>query len=325
MSRSVEIIGTGACVPGQAIPNSYFAHSIAGSEIERKTGIRERRWAAEHESASDLATAASLSALQEAGIDSSRLDMIIVSSTSPDFVFPATAVLLQKNLGARPIPSFDIQASCSGFLFALSMAENFLKSTGGRLALVASGEIKSRTLDTDDPGSSILFGDGGGAVLLSQSGTESGFRSFHLHTEGTKSGYIQLPGGGSRMPASVPVMRGKLDRIRMKGSLVYRSAIRYFEEVIREALSHNRLTPDDIGCFIFHQANLRLLERIVEKYRIPENRVEISIRKYGNTSSASLPITLDQAAARGNLKKGDLILLATFGGGMTWGSALYKW
>lgn len=327
MNLSVEISGTGSSLPEQVIPNGFFANKlkIKESDIVKRTGVMERRWASEKEASSDLATGASIRALQQAGIEGKELDLIILSSTSPDMAFPSSAALLQRNLKGRTIPAFDIQASCSGFLFALSMADNFLKQTDAKYALVASGEVKSRMLDPADPGSSILFGDGGGAVVLSKSIRENGFLSFHLHSDGTKQDYIQLPAGGSRIPPSSRTLEEGLHTLRMRGKAVYRSAIDYFGKAIEEALDFNGIEAGQIACFIFHQANQRLLEKIMEKFRIPEEKVELTIHQYGNTSSASLPITLDQAVSKRNFKSGDLLLLASFGGGITWASAVYRW
>jgi 3-oxoacyl-[acyl-carrier-protein] synthase-3 len=327
MTQSVEILGTGSWLPEQVIPNAFFAKrlNIKESDIVKRTGVIERRWVSEKEASSDLATHASIRALQQAGIEGKDLGMIILSSTSPDMAFPSSAALLQMNLKGGNIPAFDIQASCSGFLFALSIADNFLKQSDAKYALVASGEVKSRMLDLADPGSSILFGDGGGAVVLSKSERESGFLSFHLHSDGTKQDYIQLPGGGSRIPPSARTLKEGLHTLRMRGKAVYRSAIEYFGNAIEEALAYNGIEIGQIACFVFHQANQRLLEKIMERFRIPSEKVEFTIHKYGNTSSASLPITLDQAVSKKNFKRGDLLLFASFGGGITWASAVYKW
>ena len=321
------IRGTGSYLPEQVVPNERLAKqfNIADSEIVKKTGIHERRWASEKEASSDLATSASLKALESAGIEGEELDLIIYSSTSPDMTFPSSAVFLQKNLNAKKIPAYDIQASCSGFIYALSMADLYLKQTGARFALVAAGEVKSRMLDSKDPGTGILFGDGGGAVVLAKSGERNGFLSFHLHSDGSKSDLIQLPAGGSRLPASLETLEKGLHSIQMKGLAVYRTALFYFQEVIQEVLDEHGLKLDQIDLFIFHQANLRLLEKVMENLKIPAEKVEMTIQQYGNTSSASIPITLDQAVLKKRIKKGDRVLLASFGGGVTWASALYQW
>lgn len=327
MEQSVEIVGTGSWLPEKVVPNAFFAKTlnIKESDIVKRTGVMERRWVSEKEASSDLATYASIRAIRQAGIEPNELGLIILSSTSPDMAFPSSAALLQMNLKGKSIPAFDIQASCSGFLFALSMADNFLKQTDAKYALVASGEVKSRMLNLADPGSSILFGDGGGAVVLSKTERDNGFLSFHLHSDGTRQDYIQLPGGGSRIPPSTRSIEGGLHTLRMRGKAVYRSAIEYFAKAIEEALDFNGLEIGQITSFVFHQANQRMLEKIIEKLRIPAEKVEFTIHKYGNTSSASLPITLDQVVSKKKLKKGDLILFASFGGGITWASAVYKW
>lgn len=327
MNFQIEIRGTGSYIPQEIISNRFLAGrlKIKESDIVRKTGVIERHWASEKEAVSDLATAASIQALERAALDPKELDLIVLSSTYPDLVFPSSACLLQMNLRAKNIPAFDIQASCSGFLFALSIAAHFLKHTKGRNALVAASEIKSKMLNRDDSGTAALFGDGAGAVIVSKTIKKRGILSFHLHTDGTKHNYIRLPGGGSRMPASLQSLEEGLHYIKMKGASVYRTAIHYFGRAIDEALAFNKIEIGQIDLFIFHQANLRLLQNIIQKYQIPEEKVEITIQKYGNTSSASLPITLDHAVARKKLKSGDLVLFASFGGGITWASAVYRW
>ncbi|MBI1822144.1 MAG: ketoacyl-ACP synthase III [Nitrospirae bacterium] len=327
MNPHTVIRGTGSYLPEQVISNQFLAKklNISESQIIKKTGVHERRWASEKEASSDLATIASLKALKVAGIQGKELDIIVFSSTSPDMTFPSSAVLLQKNVGAGKIPAFDIQASCSGFVYALTIADNHLKQTGARFALVASGEVKSKTLNLGDPGTAILFGDGGGAVVLAKTRKKEGFLSFHLHSDGRKHDFIQLPAGGSRLPSSPETLKKSLHSIQMKGLSVYRSAVLYFEQVIQEVLDEQGIKLSEIDLFVFHQANFRLLEKVMKNLKIPKEKVELTIQQYGNTSSASIPITLDQAVSKKKIKKGDLLLLASFGGGVTWASTLYRW
>ncbi|MFI5304052.1 MAG: 3-oxoacyl-ACP synthase III family protein [Nitrospiria bacterium] len=327
MNFQIEFRGTGSYLPEKVISNFDLAKrfKIKESDIVKKTGISERRWASKKEAVSDLATCASVKALSRAGIDPSELDLIILSSTFPDRLFPSSACLLQMNLKTRKIPAFDIQASCSGFLYGLSIAEHFLRQTAFQNVLVAASEIKSRMLDPDDSATSILFGDGAGAVILSKTRKKHGILSLHLHSDGSKHDYIMLPGGGSRIPASKKSCEEGLHWIKMKGPSVFRSAVHYFGKAIQEALDINKIEIGQIAHFIFHQANLRLLERIIEKYKIPKEKVELTIHKYGNTSSASLPITFDHAVSNKKFKRGDLVMFASFGGGITWASLIYKW
>ncbi len=327
MNPHSVIRGTGSYLPENIISNQFLAQKLNIREIDivKKTGVRERRWVSEKEASSDLATFASIKALEQAGIEGKDLDMIILSSTSPDMVFPSCACLLQKNLKAGKIPAFDVQASCSGFLFALSMADNFLKQSDAKYVLVAAGEVKSRMLDPQDPGTLILFGDGGGAVVLEKSSEKRGLLSVHLHSDGTKNSLIYLPAGGSRLPSSQETLHDGLHTLQMKGTSVYRTAIEYFEKAITEALESNDIGLEQIDLFIFHQANLRLLEKIRTYFKIPEEKVEMTIDRFGNTSSASIPITLDSAVAKKKIKKGDHVLFASFGGGITWASAVYRW
>lgn len=318
--------GTGSDLPEEIISNKVISerYKIPEEEIFKKTGIRERRWAQASEASSDFATRAAMRALESAGIGADAIDLIILSSTTPDLIFPSSACLVSRNLKTRSIPAFDVQASCSGFIFALAIAENHLRQSG-RHALVVSGEVKSKTLSPDDPGTGILFGDGGGAVVLEKSDAgDRGFLSFHLHSDGLHHDLISMPAGGSRRPLSQETLVSGLHYIHMKGTRVYRLAVEYFGQAVREALEGSAIPLSRIDRFIFHQANFRLIERVIAEYGIPVKKVENSLEMYGNTSSASIPITLDRLVRSGGVREGDLVLFASFGGGITWASALYQ-
>ena len=298
---------------------------MSETAIFKRTGIRERRWALEKDAASDLAERAALEAIQRAQIEPGEIDLILISTTSPDFVFPSTSAVLQHRIGARNAAAFDIQASCSGFLYGLSIAEQFLRNPRANHVLVAAAEIKSRMLNFDDPGSAILFGDGAGAVVLSRRKDQSGLLACRLHSDGRFHRLIRMQAGRSRISASSESLRKNLHLLEMDGMPVYRHAVRSFKQAIRELLDSERLSIDDIDLFIFHQANLRLLEKVAADHAIPRRKLATTIEKYGNTSSASIPITLHDAVVNGRIRKGSRTLLAAVGGGLTWASALYQW
>jgi len=320
-----RIIATGAYLPSRIVTNAEIAKMVGLEEraIYRRTGILERRWADEKEATSDLATQVAKQAMAQVDLDPKTLDIIVVSTTSPDMIFPSTACLVQDKIGARHAAAFDLAASCSGFIFALSIAEQHLKSRQAKTVLVIAAEVKSRFINYDDPSTAILFGDGAGAVLLRASDGERGILSCHLQTDGSKHDLIEIPGGGSRSPA----VRGgrRLNTIRMKGNRLFRSVVRQFEQVIHGTVKHHGLTLSDVDHFIFHQANRRMLESLAKKCRIPMEKLTLVIERYGNTSSSSIPIALQAADEAGNLKPGQLILLGGVGGGLTGGTALIRW
>ena len=320
-----RIIATGAYLPSRIVTNAEIAKMVGIEEraIYRRTGIRERRWADEKEATSDLAAQAAKQVLARSGLDPKEIDFILVATTSPDMFFPSTACLVQEKIGAGRAAAFDLAASCSGFIFALSIADQYLKNRQAKTILVIAAEVKSRFLNYDDPGTAILFGDGAGAVLLKASEGERGILSCHLQTDGSKHDLIEIPGGGSRSPA---VREGRrLNTIRMKGNRLFRAVVRQFEQAIHGAVKHQGLTLSDIDHFIFHQANRRMLESLAKKCRIPMEKLTLVIERYGNTSSSSIPIALQAADEAGRLKPGQLIFLGGVGGGLTGGTALIRW
>lgn len=293
--------------------------------IERKTGIIERRWAAGHEATSDLATKAAEKALKSIGIGPNEIDLIIVSTTSPDMVFPSTACLVQRNINARHAAAFDIYASCSGFIYGLSIADSYMRSGSARKILLISSETKSRFINRSDPSTYMLFGDGAGAVVIGKSDGERGILSVRISADGSRSDIIELQGGGSRNPISDETLKNGSHYVKMKGGRLYRAAVKRLEEEISDMVKKNGVDLDTIDQFIIHQANLRILKAVAMRLKIPEKKMLITLDQIGNTSSSSIPIALDIAVKEGRLKKGDLIILAAFGGGLTWGSALIRW
>ncbi|MBI5182512.1 MAG: ketoacyl-ACP synthase III [Nitrospirae bacterium] len=332
-----KIIGTGSYIPERIVANKEIEDAIlVGANgrsplhwIRKRTGIITRHFAAPDEAASDLAVKAAINALKMAGVKAEEIDVIIVSTTSPDMPFPATACFVQHKLVARNAFAFDISASCAGFLYALSAGDQLIKGGMAERALIIASEVKSRFINSKSPDTYILFGDGAGAVALKKGigarGKGQGIISMQMHTDGTFGNLIRLPAGGSRLKGSHKTVDENLHIIHMDGERVFKHAVKKLEESIMETLRLNRLNISDIELFILHQANLRILKRVSERLNIPSEKMFIKIDRVGNTSSASIPMALDSAVRENKIKKGSLIILAAFGGGLGWGSALIRW
>ena len=321
-----QIAGTGSYVPEHRVTNQELSASVGldSAGILRRTGIQERRWAGKDQAASDLATEAVRAALERAGCAAKDLEAIVLATTSPDMWFPSTACLVQRNLQASNAFAFDVSASCCGFLFALSVAEQFIRSGQVKTVAVVAAEVKSRFIDLKDPATAILFGDGAGAVVLKRGADGSGLLSIRLYSDGTKSGMIQIPAGGSRRPISEKSLAEEQHVIRMKGGSLFKAAVQRLTDVTHEILKLHRLHLSDIDHFVFHQANGRLLSAVAKRLQIPRNRIVVTLDRYGNTSSASLPMALDHLLRSGRVRPGDLIFLGAFGGGLNWGGALVR-
>jgi 3-oxoacyl-[acyl-carrier-protein] synthase-3 len=327
MSLRSRIVGTGGYVPARIVTNEELAGltGVTPAAIYRRTGIRERRWAAPDEATSDLALQAATAALEAAGTQATALDAIILSTTSSDTLMPAAACHLQRLLGAKPAFAFDLAASCSGFLYALSVGDHLIRLGQAGRVLVAAAEVKSRYLNFKDGNTAILFGDGAGAAVLAAGDERHGVLSVNLHADGSQADLITIPAGGSRLPASEKTVAEGLHAITMKGPSLFRVAVRRLETAVTETLKEQGLTVRNVDRFIFHQANGRLLDKVSERLGIPPDKTFSMIERYGNTSSSSLPLTLDAAVRAGKVKSGDLVCLATIGGGLTWGTALIRW
>jgi 3-oxoacyl-[acyl-carrier-protein] synthase III len=321
-----QIVGTGSYVPDRRVSNNELSRTtrLPPEGILRRTGIHERRWAEKDQAASDLGAEALRPALEQAGCVPEDLDAIILSTTSPDMWFPATACLVQEKLGARNAFALDVSASCSGFLFALSIAQQYVLSGRAKTVAAVATEIKSRFLDLSDPATAILFGDGAGAVILKESSARAGLLAVRLHSDGSRSGMIHIPAGGSRRPISEKTLAEQAHVIRMKGGSLFKVAVQRLIEVTHEVLNAEGLRPDDIDHFVFHQANGRLLSAVAKRLTIPRERIVTTLERFGNTSSASLPMVLDHLFRSGRVRPGDLIFLGAFGGGLNWGGALVR-
>ncbi|MHC1698268.1 MAG: beta-ketoacyl-ACP synthase III [Geobacteraceae bacterium] len=322
-----RITGTGAAVPEKVLTNADLEALVDTTDewITTRTGIKERRVASAGEFTSTFATAAAEKALAMAGVTADELDLIVVATVTPDFPFPSTACLVQKNLNAKKAAAFDISAACSGFLFAISIVDNFIKSGSVKKALVIGAETLTRVTDWQDRNSCVLFGDGAGAVILEVTSEKAGVLSTHIHSDGTYWELLHQPACGSRNPADQRVIDERLTFIKMQGNEVFKLAVRAMEEAANEALSANGLSVSDIDLFISHQANRRIIDAIGKRLGLSPEQVYINLERYGNTSAASIPIALDEANRAGKLKEGALVLLDSFGGGLTWASALLRW
>jgi 3-oxoacyl-[acyl-carrier-protein] synthase-3 len=293
--------------------------------IQSRTGIRERRIARPHETVSEFALAASRNAMEMAGVPPSAIDLIICATVTPDVPIPATACLLQHSLGCQHAAAFDMQAGCSGFIYAQSVAKQFIVSGRCRNVLVVGAELLSKFLDWTDRTTCVIFADGAGAAVMSEGKLPQGVLASALHSDGSMSDFICMEGGGSKHPASPETVAEGLHFIRMRGNETFKIAVRSIEDVSREVLGMAGLTPDDVSWFIPHQANQRIIDAVRERLGIPAERCYVNIDRYGNTSAASIPIALDEAVRSGSVKRGDVILMAAFGAGLTWAASAVRW
>ncbi len=325
------MIGTGSYLPQRVVTNEEIAFplGLTSDHIQRLTGIRERRWAAEREAPSDMAIEAGRRALSAAGCEASAVDAIILSTTSPDTVFPSTACYVQRGLGCRGVGAFDISASCSGFLYGLSMGQVMIQSGQLKTCLVAASEVKSRSLDLRDQETAMLFGDGAGAVVLRGEDDPTpdwrGILGIRLRADGSRHELIRVQAGGSRTPSTHATLEKQEHAIRMQGTALYRLAIRRIEQAAQDLLKEFGVGIGEITQVVLHQANGRILHQVADRLGIPPDKLFSVIERYGNTSSASLPIALDTAVRGGAIDAGDLVLLGSFGGGVTWATGLVRW
>ena len=317
-----RITGTGGYLPEKILTNKELESTLDTSEqwIESRTGISERRIAADDEFTVDLAERAALRALEAGAVDKRDIDLIIVATTTADQVFPSTACLLQQRLGIEGHPAFDVQAVCAGFLFALGVADKFVRTGAARCALVVGAETFSRIIDWTDRRTCVLFGDGAGAVVLT-AGDQPGVLSTHLHSDGKYKDLLCVPVGVSRNFSKV---RAGAAYTTMEGGEVFRWAVTAMSDIIDETLSANQLGIDDIDWLIPHQANIRIINAVGARAKIPKEKVVVTVGHHGNTSAASVPLALDEAVRDGRVRRGQRILLEGFGGGFAWGSALIK-
>ncbi|MBI4774140.1 MAG: ketoacyl-ACP synthase III [Deltaproteobacteria bacterium] len=325
----MRILGTGSYVPDRVLSNFDLEKTLDTTNewIHQRTGILERRVAAEDQASSDLAHHASLHALDAAGIDKSELDLVIFATITPDMCCPAAANFLQAKLDIPRALTFDVSAACSGFIFALNVAQQYLKSRAAKTVLVVASEVMTRTVDWTDRSSCILWGDGAAAVVLRRDPGGPQLLSSHVHTDGANGMNLLLPGGGS---LTTPIGHRSVDEKRhflrlIAANTTVRVAVKHFADSCYEALEANHVSIEDIDWVIPHQANLRMLQSLAKRIELPMEKMVLTIEKYGNISSASVAIALDEAVRDGRIRKDHLALLTAFGGGLTWGSALIRW
>ncbi|SHJ04876.1 3-oxoacyl-[acyl-carrier-protein] synthase-3 [Lutispora thermophila DSM 19022] len=325
--RAAGIIGTGSYLPDIVLTNGYFEERLDTSDewIVSRTGIRERRKADDCIAASDMATYAALKAIEDANVAPEDIDMIIVATVTPDMLFPSTACIVQKNIGAINASAFDISAACSGFIYGLSIAEKFIKAGNAKYILVIGAEALSKITDYSDRNTCILFGDGAGAAVVAKVEESMGILAAYTGSDGRGGELLKLPAGGSRLPASCETIKNSLHFVKMDGSEVFKFAIKIMGEAAEKALEMCGLNKEDIDYLIPHQANIRIIESATKRLKIPQDKVFINIDKYGNMSAASIAVALDEANKAKKLNKGDIVVLVGFGGGLTWGAVVLKW
>jgi 3-oxoacyl-[acyl-carrier-protein] synthase-3 len=325
--RDVHIIGVGSYAPERVLTNKDLEGIVDTSDewITARTGIKERRIADPATPSSALATEAARRALADAKVDASELDQIILGTVTGDRPFPSTACIVQDRLNATSAFAFDISAACSGFLYALSLAKTQIAAGAANTILVIGVESLSKIVDWTDRNTCVLFGDGAGAAVLRSTGQPGGILATRLHSDGALTNLLQMPGGGSLHPSSHETVDQLLHYLRMSGNDVFRHAVRAMESVASEALEAAGVKSEDLDLLVPHQANFRIIDATARRMGIPMEKVMVNLDRYGNTSSASIPIALDEAIRAGRIKPGDLIAMVTFGGGFTWASAVVRW
>jgi 3-oxoacyl-[acyl-carrier-protein] synthase-3 len=324
--RGSRIIGSGRYCPQKILSNFDLEKIVDTSDewIQTRTGIRERRIAGEQQASSDLALLASQAALEEAGVSPQDLDGIIVGTVTPDVQFPATACFLQDQLGAKNAAAFDLSAACSGFIYGISTAHGLIVSGQMKRILVVGVEVLSKFLDWRDRATCVLFGDGAGAAVLEACDPDEGIMASYMRSDGSLADLLWIPAGGSRRPVSEATYESGDQYIKMKGDGVFKYAVRAMVDAANVVLTQTGLTLEDVTHFIPHQANIRIIDAVTSRLRIPQEKVVINLDRFGNTSSATIPIAFDEVRKSGKIKDGDIVLFVAFGGGLTWGSVLFK-
>ena len=325
--RTVSIIGTGSYVPERVLTNRDLEQMVETSDewIRTRTGIRERRIAAADEATSDMATKAALAAMQQAEVAPEEIDLIVVATVTPDMFFPATACWVQKKIGAVHAACFDISAACSGFLYAMEIAQQFISTHVYNTVLIIGADKLSSIVNWSDRNTCVLFGDGAGAAILRNRADSHGVIATHMGSDGEFTDILFMPGGGSRFPTTPENLHQKLNTIKMLGKETYKQAVTAMTNAADRALEAAGLKYDDIACVIPHQANMRIIEAIAHRMNLPIEKFHVNLEKYGNTSAAAVAIALDEAHRTGRFRIGDYILLVVFGGGLTWASSVIQW
>ena len=325
--RTCSIAGVGSYVPERILTNADLEKMVDTSDewITTRTGIKQRRLAAKEEFTSDLGAQASLRAMQKAGIAADQIDLIIVATITPDMPFPSTAALIQQKLGAHRAAAFDLEAACAGFIYALEVAQQFIMSRTYDTVLVVGAEKLSSIVDWRDRNTCVLFGDGAGAAILRNRPDSHGLLTAVMGADGRKADLLFMAGGGSRCPASIESVNGRMHYLRMEGKETFKNAVQAMQTAAEEALRRCELDISRIKLVIPHQANRRIIDAVGERLRARPDQLFVNVHKYGNTSAASVAIALDEAVQSGHVQRGDLLLLVVFGAGLTWGAAVIEW
>ena len=325
--RTCSIVGVGSYVPERVLTNAELEKMVDTSDdwITTRTGIKERRIAAENEFTSDLAAKAAMKALQQAGVTPEQVDLIIVATITPDMLFPSTACLVQRKIGARRAAAFDIEAACSGFIYALEIGQQFIMSRTYDTVLVIGAEKLSSIIDWTDRNTCVLFGDGAGAAVLQNRPKSHGLLTACMGADGTKSDLLCMPGGGSKIPATPDSVASRLHYLRMDGKETFKNAVNAMLTAAQESMQRCEISVSQIKCIIPHQANRRIIDAVGERLEARPEQLFVNLDRYGNTSAASVAIALDEAVQGGRMQRGDLILLVVFGAGLTWGAAVIEW
>ena len=325
--RTCSIVGVGSYVPERRLTNADLEEMVETSDewITTRTGIKERRIASDDQFTSDLATEAARKAMSKAGVTGGDIDLVIVATITPDMPFPSTACLVQHNIGAVNAAAFDLEAACSGFIYALEIAQQFIMSRTYDTVLVIGAEKLSSIIDWKDRNTCVLFGDGAGAAVLQNREQSHGLLTACMGADGGKAGLLSMPGGGRRCPATSDSLDNRLHYLRMDGKETYKSAVTAMHRAALKALERCQLDITQIKCIIPHQANLRIISAVGDRLGAKKEQVYINVDKFGNTSAASVAIALDQAVENGVIERGDLILMVVFGAGLTWGAAVIEW
>jgi 3-oxoacyl-[acyl-carrier-protein] synthase-3 len=325
--NGVTITGTGSAIPEKVVTNEDLTKLVNTSDewIRTRTGISERRVVEDHTPVSELCVEAAKKALLDAKISSEEIDLIIVATITPDMPMPGTACIVQEKLGAVNAAAFDLAAACTGFVYALSTGMQFIAAGTYKTVLVIGADTLSKLVDWQDRSTCILFGDGAGTVVLQKAPLGKGILSVHLGSDGSGGNLLYVPAGGSLLPASQDTVAKGSHFIKMNGNEVFKFAVRTIAEATAKALKKCNKTIDDIDYFIPHQANIRIIEAAIKRLKLSPDKVHINLQHYGNSSAASVPVALDEAAREGKIKNGDTILLVAFGGGLTWGASVIQW
>ena len=327
IDRAVGIVGIGSYVPAKTVTNKDMEAIVETSDewISDRTGIKCRHFVAENEHTSDLATKAAERALKDANLTPDDIDLIVVATATPDMLFPSTACLVQHNLNANKAAAYDLSAGCSGFMYSIATASQFIKTGLYKYVLVIGAEALSRLMDFTDRNTCVLFGDGAGAVVLGEVPEGYGILGIHLGSDGGGGPLLSLPAGGTRIPATEESVKNRLHYIHMEGNEVFKFAVKIMGEAAFKALEQAGMQPADVDWLIPHQANIRIIQSAAKRLKMPMEKVVVNVDRYGNTSSASIPIALEEAIHDGRIKSGQTVVMVGFGAGLTWASTVIRW